>query len=229
MPEIFSNPIWVTVFICIIAVLCVLIVELNYRIFAKKMLDLIVSGIAIVICSPILIVLAIISYKREGYVLQKRACLGQKGKVILISQFSGFDGGIGQMARLFDIFTGKISFVGVNLMPVEDGALISDEDMERFTARSGLVNNLVLGGSESLTYEESFKLEIRYAKKCGLFRDIWIIIKTLVYILRGENRVYMGEVAEKTYGEALLERGEITAEQYEEAIKLARSPLPNQL
>lgn len=229
MPEIFSNPIWVTVFICIIAVLCVLIIELNYRIFAKRMLDIIFSGVSIVVCSPILIVLAIISYKREGTVLQKYACLGQKGKVILISQFSGFDGGIGQMARLFDIFIGKISFVGVNLMLAEDGALISDEDMERFTARSGLVNNLVIGGSESLTYEESFKLEIRYAKKCGLFKDFWIIIKTLVYILRGESRVYMGEVADKTYGEVLLERGEITTEQYNEAIKLARSSLPNQV
>lgn len=212
MPEFFSTPAGIAVFASVIAVVAIVIIELNYRFFFKYTLDFLFSFLLTLICSPVFIILAVISKCRAGKVTEKTPCLGAKGKIIYVRTYAGIKGGAGKFVRIIDVLCGKLSFVGVKLMPLSDGALMDDEMLDRFSSRPGLITHLALYGDESLTYEEMFALDYRYYKKRQLFRDILIVLKCAVYAIRGERGSYFGEAKDKSYGEVLLERGAVTAE-----------------
>jgi len=227
LEEFLKTPAGHAVFGIVIAVAAIVIIELNYRLFFKYVLDFIFAFIFTLICSPVLIVCAVISCKRAGYVFEETPCLGAKGKIIYVRSFAGLNGGIKNLPRLLDILGGKLSFVGISLLKLSDGALLEDKHMERFMTRPGLVNHLVLRGDENLTYEEAFDLDARYCRKRELFTDIFIIIKRGVLALRGDGKSYLGETRE-SYGETLLKRGTITETDLENAEKNAEEALKNE-
>ncbi len=220
MLDFFKTPAGVAAFGVAAAVIIVLIIELNYKIFAKQVLDFIFAFVCTIVCSPLLIVCAVQS-KNNGAILEKKPYLGAGGKIIYLHAFSGVGSRVRYTARLFDILSGKLSFVGVMPLPVEDGALMSDEQLLRFTARPGLITHLCVSGDKELTYEEMFVLDARYSKKRGLFYDIWIAIMHAVLFCRGDGKSYVGETADGSYTKTLQARNEITAEEAERARKLA--------
>ena len=227
LEDFLKTPAGHAVFGIVIAVVAIVIIELNYRLFFKYVLDFIFALIATVICSPVLLVCAIISKKRAGYVLDETPYLGAKGKIVYIKSFAGLNGALKNLPKLLDILCGKLSFVGVSLLKVSDGALLEDSHMDRFGTRAGLVNHLVLRGDEALTHEEAFALDARYCKKRELFTDIFIVLKRIVLAIRGDGKSYLGETADLTYGEVLLKRGTITQTDLQNAEKNAEEALQN--
>ena len=227
LDEFLKTPAGHAVFGIVIAVAAIVIIELNYRLFFKYVLDFIFALIATVICSPVLLVGAIISKKRAGYVFEETPYLGAKGKIVYLKSFAGIKRGIKYLPRLLDILCGRLSFVGIAPLKLSDGALLDDNHMERFLTRAGLVNHLVLRGHEGLTYEEAFELDAHYCKKRELFTDIFIVIKRLILAIRGDGKSYLGETADTTYGEVLLKRGVITQTDLFNAEKNAEEALKN--
>lgn len=219
MLEFLGTPAGIAVF-CVVAVaLALLIIELNYKYFTKLALDFIFALVATVVCCVALAVCAALSKRRsaQGEVFERRAYLGYKGKIVVLHAFAGLNGRVRYLARLFDILGGRLSFVGVKPLPVEDGALLSDEQLARFAARPGIFTHLSIGGGEDLTYEEMFALDVRYARRRELFYDFAILIRHAVLALRGEGTSYLGETAGEGYCAHLLARGEISAEEAESA------------
>ena len=210
LEEFLKTPAGHAVFGIVIAVAALVIIELNYRLFFKYVLDFIFALITTLICSPVFLVGAIISKKRAGYVFEELPYLGAKGKIVYLKSFAGLNRGIKYLPRILDILCGRLSFVGIAPLKLSDGALLEDSHMERFATRPGLVNHLVLRGYEGLTYEEAFALDARYCKKRELFTDIFIIIKRIILAIRGDGKSFLGETAELSYGQALLKRGVIT-------------------
>lgn len=210
--------------VALVAVL-ILIIELNYRLFAKYILDFIFAIPAVIICSPVLLVCAIISKMRDAEgegVLEKTAYLGAKGKIIYVHSFRNI-GKLKNLPQIIDVLCGKLSFVGIKLMSIKDGALISDEDMERFGVRPGLVCHFVGKGYPEMTYEEMFEMDAAYCKKREFFGDVWKILRYFTAFARGEGKSYLGETADKSYAQALLECGAITEEDVRRAEEIAES------
>lgn len=219
MLEFLKTPAGIALFTVFVVVVAIVVIEVNYKYFAKSALDFLFALVATVICSPVLVVCAALSKNRseEGKILESAPFLGAGGKIIALHAFSGIRSNVRYTARLFDILGGRLSFVGVKPLPVEDGALMDDAMMERFAARPGILSHLSVGGDPALTYEEMFGQDIRYAKKRGLFRDIWIAVMHAVLFLRGEGKSYLGESKEASYTQTLLSRGAITEEEAESA------------
>lgn len=208
----------------LIAVIIVLLTALNYKYFMKSVLDFIFSFILVICLSPLIIILAIVAKIKNGQTLESAPYLGVKGQIIYLHTFA-LNGKIKYIARVLDVLLGRMSFVGVKPLNVRDGAFVDDEAMERFNARPGLVCHMIVGGYEDFSYAEMFEADIRYAKTKGLFKDIFMVLKALLYAVRGEGKSYLGEAENCDYTTALLNSGKITerdaqkAEEYaEEAI-----------
>jgi lipopolysaccharide/colanic/teichoic acid biosynthesis glycosyltransferase len=221
MPEFLQSPAGRAVICVAVAVLAILIIELNYRWFFKTVFDAIFAFIAILICSPVIAVCAVVSKCRAGSVLEKIPYLGKGGRIIYLTSFAGVCGALKNLPRLFDVLTGKMSFVGVIPLGIGDGALIDDDAMPRFNAKPGICCHLALNSYEGLAYEQIFSLDARYARRRELFTDIVIVLKCAVLGVRGENREYLGEAKDKSYAQVLTERGVITQEQADAALKAA--------
>ncbi len=219
MIEFFQTPAGLALFSVSAAAIIIFILDVNYRIFAKRVLDFIFALLFTVILSPVLAVCSVISKVKCGVVYKKTACFGAGGKIVFVREYVGVNDIFKKLPRILDVLCGSISFVGTKLMPLADGTFMDDGDMGRFAAKSGIFCHLAFTGSAELTYEEMFKLDIRYARKRELFYDIFIVLKNLLLVFRGEYGAHLGETANKTYSEKLLERGTVTPEDIEKSEK----------
>lgn len=208
-----------------IAVVVLIILDLNYRFFTKAVLDFIFAFVAVIILSPLLVPVAVVSKVKAGKVFKTSPYLGVKCKIIYLHTFAGISGKLKYLARIFDVLGGSLSFVGVQPLEISDGALTEDDKMERFNARPGLICHMVLRGYEGVTYEDMFDFDAKYAKKRELFTDIFIFFKWLVYSVRGEGKFYLGEAKDASYTQTLFNRGAITEEGLEKARRFAEETL----
>ena len=115
------------------------------------------------------------------------------------------------------VFAGRLSFVGPRLMTLTDAGALSEEGMQRFRVRPGLVSSLERYGGENLTYPDLFEEDALYAAHPNLFRDISFFAAKIAHRLRGDDpaRPY-GECAKIGYVDWLEESGAVTAEEAEE-------------
>ncbi len=214
-----TTPGGIAVLAVVAAVLLLFIIELNYRLFMKNILDFLVSLVCVIVLSPVFIITAgVVKYRQReagGKVFEQTACIGKGGRIIYVRAFSDLHCILKNLPRLLDVLNGKLSIVGPKLMDVGDAALIDDESMERFSARPGLISSVVLQGCK--TYGEMFEKDVVYVKKRELFKDIGIFFRYVYGKIRGEDNSYLGETAEKSYAEVLLESGVITAADVETA------------
>lgn len=231
LPDFFYTSAGIAVLAVVACVLAVLIIDLNYRLFMKYVLDFIFSLIALIVLSPVFAVTAIIVKYRlrgeGGSVIERSACIGVKGKIIYVHSFAVLECGLKNLPRLLDVFSGRLSIVGPRILAASDSALIEDEYMDRFSVRPGIIVPLSKDGYE--TYEEMFLSDLRYIKKRELFKDICTVLYTALLTIRGEYKNHIGEACFKSYSQVLLERGSITPDDASKAAAYADEAIKNSI
>lgn len=220
LPEFFSTAGGIALLAVIAVVLIIAVLELNYRFFAKYILDFLFAFLGVIVLSPVLIPLSVTAKVRSGSVFSQSLCVGRKGRVIEVRTFSGIKSGAARLALIFDVLACKLSIVGPKLMAAGDAALIDDEYMDRFNVRPGIISPLVRKGYAEITYEEMFAIDNRDISRRGMFSDGLTAFAALIKLIRGDGKEYLGETA-KDYSEVLLERGTITKEEAETAKEYA--------
>ncbi len=237
MIEFLQTPWGIAVLALFITAVSLAVIELNYKFFFKYLLDFIFALICCALLIPVWIVLAIVGKIQlnkhgGGKILQQTAYLGSGGKTVYLTSYAlqtangeklahaDFlqKSGLVNLPKLLNILQGKMSFVGIVALPLRNRNFIDDEHYARFDTRIGLCSPLAYGGNTDITYEEVFVAESKYVKRRELFYDIGVVLQTIVTLIRGEGKSYLGEVnATNDYCDVLLARGEITAEQVEDA------------
>ncbi len=235
--SVFNKPWFIAVF-CVLAVAIVIFVlDVNYKYFAKRACDIIVSALCIIVCSPVYLFLAVWGKnaikKAGGGKLFKHTCFaGKNAHPVMVTSYSlksatGEELGsfsehmkkssLQRLPYLLDIFLGKLSFIGPKLLPLIDRDYVEDEYMDRFAVRPGVISPLAFGGAEDLKYEEVFALELKYVKNLEMFKDIGILFKTMILGIRGESQNVLGEAKDKGYLDTLVERGDISIDEAHKA------------
>lgn len=224
----------------LIVVLSVCIVAVLYRWVFKYLFDFVVGAVLSVVTLPIVLVLSIISavhiIKKEEYddIFTETIVAGRKGKRTVLHSFTVLSEqtgeltsygaflrktGLEQLPALWDLVLLRRSIVGVKALSPTDEKFVDAEHYDRFNARVGLLNSLVLrdGKEESLTYEEMFAWDMRYAQKVSLWTDLKVVFVSFLNFVRGDKRNIFGESQGQSYAQVLVARGEITAEDVAEA------------
>lgn len=231
-----KTPYGLATFIVFDVVAVVAILAIGYRWLFKRFFDLLAACVSIVCVSPLLLVIVIHgklfqkNTENLSTLMRKVYRVGKKERTVALHEFRTLDDdgdeagaygawlartGLYKLPYLFDIFLGRLSFIGVRALDMTDAAF-TDEDVEtRFFVRPGLIHPLCLRTDEETGYEELFAAETRYENKLGLFGDLRIFFVWLVRTIRGEKNEWWGETREKSYALALLESGEITQEDYD--------------
>ena len=244
MAEFLNSWYGILAFVLFDVVALIAIIAITYRWFFKRILDVIFSSIAIALTSPLFLTVFLRGKKfqkeHEGVLpslTEKQVFIGKKEKRVYTHTYKTRDEdgevfgrygrwleetGLYKLPWLLDVFFGRISFVGVKKMLPSEAMFVDEENKERFTMRSGLINPLVLKGDEETTYEEMFLSDRRYVAYGGLYTDVKIFFKWLLKKIRGEGREYLGQVENTLYSVYLLEKEEITDEDYFAALDLDR-------
>lgn len=184
-----------------------------YKLFFKRFLDFILSLIAIVLLSPIYLIIAILVRVKLGspvIFMQERP--GKNEKIFSMYKFRSMTSEIDkegnllpdevrltpfgkklratsldELPELFNILKGDMSFVGPRPLLVKYLPLYSEEQQHRHDVRPGLTGLAQVMGRNALTWKEKFKKDVFYTEHCNFLLDIQIIGKTILLVLKQEG------------------------------------------
>ena len=183
-----------------------------YSKYIKRVLDVILSGLAILILSPVLIILCILElifHGRPVFYIDQRP--GLNGKIFGLYKFRSMTNerdengellhaskritpfgrflrrtSLDELAGLFNIFNGTMSIIGPRSLMKEYLPLYSERHKYRHAVRPGLVC-LKVGGSNKLTasswtWNAQFESDIYYVEHVSFALDVWMVFKTIKVI-----------------------------------------------
>ena len=184
-----------------------------YELFFKRFFDFILSLLAIIILSPVFLIVWIcskISIGGKAIFAQYRP--GKNGKIFKLYKFRSMtnktdDKGdllpdaqritkfgkiirklsLDELPQLFNILKGDMSIVGPRPLLVEYLELYNEEQKHRHDVRPGLTGLAQISGRNSITWEEKFKEDIQYIENISLIEDIKIILKTVTKVFNREG------------------------------------------
>jgi len=225
----------ITLFVVFDFVAAVAVMAIAYRLMFKRLWDILLSVLCMTVLSPVFLYILVrgkLFQKHTGAMkrlISRKFFVGKKAKTIVLHSFCVEDdegdeaGSYGRMLKrtgfyklpyLFDVFCGRLSFIGVKRLTFADAAFIGEADEGRYSVRAGLINPLVLDGDAETDYGDMIRSDLAYAKKFSLFGDFKIFFIWLIRKIRGEKG-WLGKTAEKSYAATLLEEGEITQEDFD--------------
>jgi sugar transferase EpsL len=186
----------------------------------KRALDIILSVVALVALSPVLLVVAVLVRLRLGSpILFKQLRPGRAGDPFRLVKFrtmtkqsdsqgvllpdnerlSGFgrflrSTSLDELPELWNVLKGEMSLVGPRPLLMEYLDLYSDEQARRHEVRPGITGWAQVNGRNALTWEEKFKLDVWYVDNRSLWLDIKIMIMTAAKVLRRDGVSHEGQV-----------------------------------
>jgi sugar transferase EpsL len=186
----------------------------------KRTLDIILSVVALVALSPILLVIAILGRLRLGSpILFKQMRPGMAGHPFRLVKFrtmtnqTNSQGELasdqerltrfGQFLRstsldewpeLWNVLKGDMSLVGPRPLLMEYLDLYSDEQARRHEVRPGITGWAQVNGRNALSWDEKFTMDVWYVDNRSLWLDMKIILKTFAKVFKGEGIAQEGHV-----------------------------------
>ncbi|MFQ6581343.1 sugar transferase [Priestia megaterium] len=186
-----------------------------YRRYIKRLLDIILSLVAIICLSLLLLTVAfLVRVKLGSPVLFKQKRPGMNEKIFLMYKFRTMtderdeDGellpddirltkfgkflrstSLDELPELFNILKGDMSLVGPRPLLVQYLPLYNEYQKRRHEVRPGLSGLAQVNGRNAISWEEKFNLDVKYVESLSLLMDIKIIFLTIkkVFIREGIN------------------------------------------
>ncbi|MFV0516153.1 MAG: sugar transferase [Aminipila sp.] len=179
----------------------------------KRMTDIIVSTIAIILLMPILVVVyflvtmklgtpAIFKQERPGlnekiFTMYKfRSMTDEKdinGELlsdeIRLTQFGKLlrKTSLDELPELFNILKGDMSFIGPRPLLVRYLDRYTKHQARRHEVRPGLTGWAQINGRNAISWEEKFELDVWYVDNWSLWLDIKIFFKTFAKVFEKEG------------------------------------------
>lgn len=187
-----------------------------YRRFVKRPMDFILSLIAIIVLSPIFIVVAILVRTKLGSpVLFKQKRPGLNEEIFMMYKFRTMTDetdkngnllpdsvrltkfgrllrstSLDELPELFNILKGDMSIIGPRPLAVQYLPYYTEQERIRHTVRPGLSGLAQINGRNTVSWEQRFSYDIKYVTNITFIGDIKIIFGT---ILKSIKRADIGE------------------------------------
>ena len=187
-----------------------------YRLFGKRLIDIVLSLIAIIILSPVYLIIAIVVRIQMGSpILFSQDRIGKDEKVFKLYKFRSMtnakdkDGNLlpdkqrltkfgialrstslDELPELFMILKGDMSIVGPRPQPSFYLPYYTEEERVAHTVRGGLLPPDVISKEVQCDWETQLKYEAYYAENLSLWMDIKVIFCTFVILYKRMKHNY---------------------------------------
>lgn len=191
-----------------------------YEKYIKRLIDIVLSGIALILLSPIFLITALLVRKKLGSpVIFKQERPGKDEKIFKMYKFRSMSDerdengellpdeirltsfgmklrstSLDELPELWNIFKGDMSIVGPRPLAVSYLEYYTEEERRRHSVRPGLTGNAQVNGRNSISWEEKFQRDIEYIDNLTFATDVKIFFKTIEKIFKREG-IGQGEEA----------------------------------
>ncbi len=180
----------------------------------KRLFDIVVGGMALVVLSPILLGLVLLLRLRQGSpVLYRQLRPGLGGAPYTIYKFRTMAtettnaegeelpdahrttrlGGtlrslsLDELPELWNVVKGDMSLVGPRPLLMEYLSRFTPEQARRHEVRPGITGLAQVSGRNAITWEQRFALDVRYVDEHDMRMDIDILVRTVGIVLSREG------------------------------------------
>ncbi len=176
----------------------------------KRLFDVILATILIILLLPIYIILSIIIYFKIGTpIIFKQTRAGLDGKLFTIYKFRTMSNerdkngellpdekrlnGVGlairkssldELPQLFNVLKGDMSFVGPRPLLAEYLPLYNKEQSRRHSVLPGITGWAQVNGRNAISWEDKFKYDIWYVDNKSFLLDLKILWLTFLKVLK---------------------------------------------
>lgn len=176
-----------------------------YERYTKRILDFTLSLLALIVLSPVFLVVAILVHIKLGSpVLFRQARPGKDEKIFSLYKFRtmtdarGENGellpdevrlthfgrvlrstSLDELPELVNILKGDMSIVGPRPLLVKYLPLYNEEQKHRHDVRPGLTGWAQANGRNAISWEEKFALDVWYVQNISFWVDVKVIFLTL--------------------------------------------------
>lgn len=182
----------------------------------KRVVDLLGSGIGLIIISPILLItIVLLEIFMPGPVFFKQERVGKNGKLFNILKFRSMKVDkkaeeshdfskdeerktpfgnlirrlkIDELPQLINVFRGDMSLVGPRPTVKEQTDLYNAYQRQRLNMRPGMTGLAQVNGNISLSWDERIEYDVEYVNKFSILLDLKILLKTIAVVIYGENK-----------------------------------------
>ena len=184
-----------------------------YANYVKRILDLMLSLIAVIICSPIFLVLfLLVRIKLGSPVLFTQERPGKDEKIFRLYKFRTMTSqtdahgellpddirltsfgkklratSLDELPELFNILKGDMSIVGPRPLLVKYLPLYNEEQRHRHDVRPGLTGQAQVHGRNAISWEEKFKHDVAYTRNVTFLNDCRIILATILKVIKRDG------------------------------------------
>ena len=223
-----------------------------YEKFFKRAIDFILSLLAIAFLLPVFLLLIVLGAVKMGgnpFFTQLRP--GKDEKIFKLIKFRSMtnkkdaDGNLlpddvrltkygkflratslDELPELINILKGDMSIVGPRPQLVRDMVFMTPKQRTRHSVMPGLTGWAQVNGRNNISWEDKFQYDIEYIENGITFlNDIKIIFMTVGKAFARADTVREGTVSDLDFGDYLLEKGEVTKEEYDLRQKEAKQLL----
>lgn len=194
-----------------------------YTVVIKRILDIVLSGMAIIILSPLLVLLCLLELIFHGHPIffaQER--LGLHCKVFKMYKFRSMTNekdengellpeeervtkfgrfirrfSLDELPELFCVFTGKMSIIGPRPLIVRYLPHYTERHRMRHEVRPGFAC-VPLTSMQTWTWNDQFENDIWYIENCSFWIDVRMVFRVLIAAIRGDEYRELGTRQEFT-------------------------------
>ena len=184
-----------------------------YRPFFNRFFDFVLSLIAIIILSPVYIIVAILVRVKLGSpVIFTQERPGKDEKIFKMYKFRSMTSetdeegnllpdevrltsfgkklrstSLDELPELFNILKGDMSIVGPRPLLKKYLPRYNEFQKHRHDVRPGLTGWAQVNGRNAISWEDKFRLDVEYTEKCSFLLDLKILFMTVSSVLKKEG------------------------------------------
>lgn len=184
-----------------------------YAKFIKRFLDFILSLCAIIVLSPVLLILTVLgAIKMRGNPFFTQDRPGWHEKIFKLIKFRTMDNrkdengnllpdevrlnryghflrstSLDELPELFNILKGDMSIIGPRPLLVKYLPRYSEEQHHRHDVRPGLTGYAQAHGRNAVSWDEKFEMDVWYTKNVTFKTDVGIFFDTIKAVLKREG------------------------------------------
>ena len=184
-----------------------------YKHFFKRLIDFILSLIALIVLSPILLIVALLVRTKLGSpVIFKQERPGLNEKIFTLYKFRTMTDAkdeqgnllpdeirltkfgkllrstsLDELPELFNILKGDMAIVGPRPLMTRYLPYYTEEERARHSLRPGMTGYVQVKGRNSLTWDEKFKYDLYYVNHVTFLVDIKVILDTIKIVIKHEG------------------------------------------
>ena len=191
-----------------------------YKRYGKRWLDLVISIPALVVLSPVMLVVAFLVRRKLGSpVIFRQERPGLEGKPFMMYKFRTMTNetdaegkllsdskrltpfgrflrrsSLDELPELFNVIKGEMSLIGPRPLLMKYLERYTPEQFRRHDVLPGITGWAQINGRNAISWEEKFTYDVWYVDHCSLRFDIKILFLTALKVLKKEGISAAGHV-----------------------------------